>query len=94
MQSTPRYQNELAVYRHRLGFSQKQVARLIAHKSPAMLSRYEQGHCLPPLLTALRLEIAMRIPVAYLYPNLYRPLKDEIRGQEEAMRNFGQQKLL
>ena len=47
-----------------------------------MLSRYENGRSFPPLLTALRLEIVYRVPVAFLYPDLYMAMREEIRNQE------------
>ncbi len=69
-----------------MGFSQKQVALLLGHRNIAMLSRYERGRALPPLLTALRLEITYRAPVAFLFLELYRQLREEIRAQEERLR--------
>ena len=79
----PRHKNQLALYRRRVRFSQKQVARLLGHNDTSMISHYERGRSLPPLLTALRLEIICRTPVAYLYGDLYRKMKDEIRTKEE-----------
>ena len=56
-----------------------------------MISRYEQGRSLPPLLTALKLEILYRLPVAYLYSELYRGLKDQVRSGEEQLASPGRQ---
>jgi transcriptional regulator with XRE-family HTH domain len=47
-----------------------------------MISRYERGKSLPPLSTALRLEIIYRVPVAFLFPDLYDQLRHLIRGEE------------
>ena len=58
-----------------------------------MLSRYEHGRSLPPLLTALKLEIIYRLPVAFLYAAIYRQLKERIRDEEETMAGRGQQVL-
>lgn len=58
-----------------------------------MVSRYERGRSLPPLVTGLRLEIIYRIPVAFLFPVLYNDLKQQIRSQEEQLAGFGQQAL-
>ena len=85
------YPNELLVYRRRMRFSQKQVARLLGHRDVSMISRYEQGRSLPPLLTALKLEILYRLPVAYLYSELYRGLKDQVRSGEEQLASPGRQ---
>ena len=67
-------------------FSQKQVSWLLGHRDTSMLSRYERGRSFPPLVTSLRLEIIYRVPVAFLFPALYKDLKQQIRGQEELMR--------
>jgi DNA-binding transcriptional regulator YiaG len=75
-------QNQLVVYRKRLRLSQKAVARLLGHISTAMISRYERGKSVPPLSTALRLEIIYRVPVAFLFPGLYDQLRNLIRGEE------------
>ena len=84
------HKNQLVIYRRRMRFSQKQVAALLGHQSTSMLSRYESGRSLPPLLTALRLEILYRIPVAFLYTEMYRHLKEEVRSLEEQMAGKGQ----
>ena len=69
---------------------QKQVAAILGHGSTSMLSRYESGRSWPPLLTALRLEILYRIPVAFLYSKIYRQLKDEVRNDEDQLAGKGQ----
>lgn len=58
-----------------------------------MVSRYERGRSVPPLVTALRLEIIYRIPVAFLFSALYSELKTQIRSQEEQLAGFGQRAL-
>ena len=77
-----KHPNEMVLYRKRLALSQKRVAAMLGHSDTSMLSRYESGRSLPPLLTALRLEILYRTPVAYLYPRVYKELRDQIRQQE------------
>jgi transcriptional regulator with XRE-family HTH domain len=76
--------NNLLFYRRRKGYTQRQVAQLLGHRDASMLSRYEHGRSLPPLETALRLEIILRVPVAFLFPVMYDSLKERIRGQEES----------
>jgi transcriptional regulator with XRE-family HTH domain len=73
--------------------SQKAVARLLGRKNSAMLSRYEKGKSLPPLSTALQLEIIYRVPVAFLFPAMYDKMRDQIRGEEARLAGFGQQSL-
>ena len=66
-----------------MGFSQKQVARLLGHRDTSMVSHYEHGRALPPLAAALALEIILRVPVAFLFPVMYDDLKHHIRKMEE-----------
>ena len=87
------HKNELVRYRRRMGYSRKQVARLLGHQTPSMLSRYERGISFPPLLIALKLEIAYRVPVAFLYVDLYRQLKDEVRSVDQRLAAGRQQVL-
>ena len=77
-----KYPNELFVYRRRMNLSQKQVAVLLGRRDTTMLSRYETGRSLPPLITALRLEIIYRVPVAFLYLKWYVALRQQIRDLE------------
>jgi len=76
-------QNRLVIYRRRIGFSQKQVARLLGLKGTSMLSRYEHGRSLPPLPMAFSLGIVLRVPVEFLFPGLYEGLRNRIRADEE-----------
>jgi len=79
------HKNNLLLYRRRMGFSQKRVAHLLGHANTQMLSNYECGHNLPPLMTALRLEIVYRVPVAFLYGRVYDTMREEIHAEEERL---------
>jgi transcriptional regulator with XRE-family HTH domain len=94
MDSLKQKPNDLVLYRRRMGFSQKQVARLLGQRDTSMISHYEHGRALPPLAVALRLEIIYRTPVAFLFPAMYDHLKRTIRTQEEALGGESQQLLL
>jgi transcriptional regulator with XRE-family HTH domain len=85
MDSLKQKQNNLILYRRRMGFTQKQVARLLGHRDTSMVSHYEHGRALPPLAAALGLEIIYRVPVAFLFPAMYHHLKQEIRRQEDSL---------
>jgi transcriptional regulator with XRE-family HTH domain len=76
-------QNTLTIYRRRMGFSQRRVARLIGSRDASMLSRYEHGQSLPSLGIAFRLSIVLRVPVEFLFPRLYDDLRHRIRAEEE-----------
>src|SRR5581483_6836556 len=78
--------NDLVLYRRRMGLTQKRVASLLGQRDATMLSHYEHGRALPPLATALSLEIIYRTPVAFLFPGMYEDLKRRIRADEEAAR--------
>ena len=93
MEGNHKHQNNLLLYRRRMGFSQKHVARLLGHPNNEMLSRYERGRSLPPLLTALRLEIIYRVPVAFLYGRAYDAMREKIRATEQRLAVSTQQAL-
>ena len=80
------HKNNLLLYRRRMGFSQKHVARLLGHPNNEMLFRYERGRRLPPLMTALRLEIIYRVPVAFLYGRTYDAMREEVHHTEDGLR--------
>jgi transcriptional regulator with XRE-family HTH domain len=82
--------NQLVVYRRRMGFSQKQVARLLGHSNAVKLSMYEKGLSNPSFHTALSLEIIYRVPVAFLFPALYEELRNHIRGLEASLPGPGE----
>lgn len=93
MDSLKQKPNNLLLYRKRMGFSQKQISRLLEHRDTSMVSHYEHGHSYPPLPVALRLEIILRVPIAFLFPHLYDDIKQRIRQMEESLRE-GQRPLL
>jgi len=93
MDSLKQKQNNLVLYRRRMGFTQKQVARLLGHRDASMISHYEHSRALPPLLTALNLEIIYRVPVAFLFPAMYDELRGKIRNREESLAGDGQRPL-
>lgn len=70
-----------------MGLSQKRAAYFMGLKKTNNLSRYEHGVKLPGLINALKLEIVYRTPVAFLFGELYRHLRKEIRKREERLKN-------
>lgn len=79
-----KYKNQLIIYRERIGYTQLQVVALLGLRDSTLLSRLEKGHRLPNLQTALQLAIIYRVPVDYLYSELYAALREPIRSKEEA----------
>ena len=90
---TDKNQNRLASYRRSRGYSQRYVAHLLGHKGHGALSGYERGSSLPTLATALKLEIVLRTPVAFLFPGVYDALRNDIRAEEGRLAGTGQQDL-
>ncbi len=78
--------NSLWTYRKKMGFSQKRVAYLMGLKGTNALSRYEHGNKLPGLINSLKLAIAYRIPVDFLFGDLYKKLREEVKGREEKLK--------
>lgn len=83
MEQSRRTNNSLWSARRRMGFSQERVARALGLRKTSVVSRYENGKRYPSLVNALKLEIVYRMPVAFLFRDLYSELKDEVRGREE-----------
>lgn len=78
--------NSLWWYRKRMGFTQREAAQIIGCPSRADISRFEHGARVPGLLTALKLEILYRAPVAFLFSDLYADLKAAVQERETRFR--------
>ena len=79
-------ENHLWTYRKKMGLSQKRVAHFLGLNGTNDLSRWEHGVKLPNLVNLLKLEIIYRVPVAFLFGDIYELLKKEIRGREEKLK--------
>lgn len=77
--------NELVTYRERLGLTQEQVASALGLRRSKLLTRLEQDHRIPRFLTAIKLSAIYRVPIEFLFPQLYEKLRSEIRHREEAI---------
>ena len=64
---TNRERNHIFNMRRNRRYLQKQLALLVGNRYTYMLSKYEHGVSLPPLETALILEIAFRVRLSELY---------------------------
>ena len=85
MKNKRKYKNDLVLYRERIGFTQMHVARLLSMRDTTLLSKLEQGHKLPNLFVALRLAALYRVPVDFLYPALYKSIREVLRQRESDM---------
>ena len=55
-----------------MGYTQREVARLLGYRSATHISDYERGRRLPSLETAIKLEVVLCAPVAFLFPDIRR----------------------
>src|SRR5712691_810577 len=75
---TPKHKrgiNHIYALRRNRGYLQKHIARLVGHRFTQMVSQYESGTSLPPLETALLLEIILGARLSKIYVDLYQELQ-------------------
>ena len=77
------YPNQLRRYRKKAGFTQRELAKLIGHKTTAHISRYESGAKLPSLLTALKICSALGTLVEVAFGDMNLPIMDEVERRKE-----------
>jgi transcriptional regulator with XRE-family HTH domain len=70
--------NYLRSYRKRSGLSQLELARLLGHDREGQISRHERACNVPPLPAALAYQAVFQVPIAELFPGLYRSIEREI----------------
>lgn len=75
--------NRLRLYRRKNGLSQKRAAYFMGLKTTTSLSHYEKGDKVPSLQNALKLEIVLHTPVAFLFHELFEESKKEIEGRRK-----------
>jgi DNA-binding XRE family transcriptional regulator len=80
-----KYINHTAYYRRRWRLTQKQVLLLMGEEERSRLWDLEAGKSLPSLKTAFKLSAIFRVPVEFLYPDLYAGLRETIRKREAGM---------
>ncbi len=78
-----KHKNLLAHYRKRMRFTQAQASRLAGCRSHSVIGSFEAGRSHPRLETALKLAIIYRVPVEFLYHDLFVRLREKIRIEEE-----------
>ena len=77
--------NDLAHYRRRLGFSRAKVLRLLGEARRARVGEYEVSKSMPTLRIALRLSAIYRVPVEFLYRELYLSQQESVRSLEATL---------
>src|SRR5687768_11948731 len=82
---TKRQPNHIYELRRNRGYLQKHVAALLGHRGTQMASQYESGHSLPPLETALLLEIALGAKLSEIYVDLYQELQLQVLARAQQL---------
>ena len=77
------YPNQLRRFRKQAGFTQRELAKLIGHKTTAHISRYENGAKLPSLLTALKICAAIRSLVEVVFGDLHDKVSEQVIKRKE-----------
>ena len=75
--------NCLRKYRKARGLKQKEVALLLGLNSTSMISRWEQGICLPNSVNVFKLAVLYRIMIDALYIDHINLLKEELMSKEK-----------
>ena len=73
-----KHSNQLLFHRRRRHLGQKYVAGVLGLKDRSMLSKYENGHSLPKLVAAIRLEILYHTAIRELFPDLYEQIEIQL----------------
>jgi transcriptional regulator with XRE-family HTH domain len=84
MEGKTKLNNRLWQARHKIGLEQKQVARLLGHKTCDQISRYERGLRLPGFQTACKLAIIYGTSLKELFPEHHERFCQEIHAKSEA----------
>jgi len=80
--------NCLRKHRKARGFKQKDVAKIIGIKDASIISRWENGVCLPNVVNAIRLAVIYHVMVDALFIDLRKAIeKDAHKREEKALRH-------
>ena len=74
--------NSLKKYRDRMGYSQKEVARILGFKSAGRLSRWERGLAMPSVENLLKLSFLYSTLPAQLYSDHWQELTETLKDKK------------
>ncbi len=80
------FANHLWKYRHRIGYSQTDVAEILGLRNSTQICQWEKGVVMPSLENVIKLSILYRAPVLFLFFPRYMTTKKELRDIEEEWR--------
>lgn len=72
------FPNKLKKYRRIIGYSQKEVTKILGFKNSSNISRWENGEAMPSVKNLLMLSALYATLPAELYDEMYRELKNTI----------------
>lgn len=74
--------NRLKKYRSMMGYTQKDVAKMLGIENTCRLSRWEKGFALPNVINLFKLSILYRTLPEELYRDISSELRDTLRKSE------------
>jgi transcriptional regulator with XRE-family HTH domain len=78
-QTDRRIPNYLRTHRRRIGFTQRDLARVLGYDADrGSISRHERFHSAPPLAVAIGYEIIFRVPISEIFAGLRDEIENEI----------------
>lgn len=83
MSTDTRFKNYLFRLRRIRGYSQKQLAMLLGLQTRKAISEFEQGRRLPPVKTAMLLEIVLGAKLSEIYADVYQELGVQAVNRED-----------
>jgi transcriptional regulator with XRE-family HTH domain len=81
-----RLANHLWKYRHRMGYSQSDVAEIMGFSNSSQICQWEKGVMMSSLENVIKLSVLYRAPVLFLFYPWYTAIKKELRDREEEWR--------
>jgi len=79
----PRHFNRIRQFRLEKNLKQCELSHILGFKCASQLSDLENGLKLPPLDTAMKLEVALQRLIDDIYPHLYNQTRSEVARRRE-----------
>jgi|HubBroStandDraft_2_1064218.scaffolds.fasta_scaffold327670_2 DNA-binding XRE family transcriptional regulator len=73
-----RFPNYVRIHRRKVGLSQRELGRVLGYQDEFSISKHEQFHSTPTLVTALGYEIVFRVPVSEIFAGLKDQVEEDI----------------
>ena len=83
--SPHRHINRIKQFRMEKGMTQRQLAHIMGYQSVSSLSHLENGHKLPSIKTAMKLEVAFQRLIPDIFPKLYEAVREPVARRRIAL---------